>query len=161
MTFLIISLLLFTSACSGVAPRRSLGPADDIADQGGEASRAKIYRVGELEILVYRDREAMVKDLPEVPRLVDGLTFGNQRIKIYGYHDRENKRIYSVDDIPTLIHEFRHYLEPNWEHPAPQFTDVNANGSTAAQSFLKNMETPTRQNAAPLPKLGCLPACLR
>ena len=161
MPFLIISLLFFMSACSSVSPRRSLGPADDIADQGGEASGAKIYRVGELEILVYRDREAMVKDLPDLPRFVEGLRFGNQQIKIYGYHDRENKRIYSVDDIPTLIHEFRHYLEPNWEHPAPQFTDVKTNDSAAAQSSLESMEAPTRQNAAPLPRLGCLPACLK
>lgn len=161
MTFLIISLLFFMSACSSVPPRRSLGPADDIADQSGEASGPKIYRAGELEILVYREREAMVKDLPDLPRFVDGLRFGNQQIKIYGYHDRENKRIYSVDDLPTLIHEFKHYLEPNWEHPAPQFMDINANDSTAVQSSLKSMEAPTRQNAAPLPKLGCLPACLK
>jgi len=161
VSFLIISLLLFMSACSSVPSRRGPGPANDIADRSEDPSKPQIYRVGELEILVYKDRDEMVKHLPELPRLVDGLRFGNQQIKIYGYHDRDKKRIYSVDDIPTLIHEFRHYLEPNWEHPAPQFTDTKAGAPTAAPPPVRAVESPAKQDTVPLPRLGCLPACLR
>ncbi|MBI2540156.1 MAG: hypothetical protein HYW04_10260 [Deltaproteobacteria bacterium] len=138
-----------------------MAPANDVADKIGDESKPDVYRVGELEILVYRDREEMVKNLPDVPRMVDGLTFGNQRIKLYGYHDREKKRIYSVDDIPTLIHEFKHYLEPNWEHPAPQFTDTKAGAPTANPAPLRAVERPAKRDTVPLPRLGCLPACLR
>lgn len=150
------------SACSTAPSRRVPGPANDIADRSEEPLKPEIYRVGELEILVYKDREEMVKHLPELPRLVDGLRFGNQQIKLYGYHDRERKRIYSVDDIPTLIHELKHYLEPNWEHPAPQFTDTKAGAApTANPAPLRAVERPAKRDTVPLPRLGCLPACLR
>lgn len=158
---IIIILLVLLSACSSVPAGRSPGPANDVADKIGDASKPDVYRVGELEILVYKDREAMVRDLPEAPRLVDGLTFGNQRLKIYGYHDRDKKRIYSVDDIPTLLHEFKHYLEPQWEHPAPKFKEFEADGSSAAPSPPDSVEGPARRDSAPPPKLGCLPVCLR
>ncbi len=158
---IIIILLVLLSACSSVPARRSPGPANDVADEIGNASKPDVYRVGELEILIYRDREEMVKHLPELPRLVDGLRFGSQQIKLYGYHDREKKRIYSVDDIPTLIHEFKHYLEPGWEHPAPQFTDATPGAPAAGPSPLRSVESPAAQDKIPLPRLGCLPACLR
>lgn len=158
---IIVVLLALLSACAGVPAKRSPGPANDIADRLGDAAKPDVYRVGELEIRVYRDREEMVKDLPEVPRLVDGLRFGNQQIKLYGYHDRENKRIYSVDDIPTLIHEFKHYLEPKWEHAAPQFKDAQAGAPGAGPSTLRSTEGPAAPNRVRLPKLGCAPACLR
>ncbi len=161
MSLWIITVLLFMAACSSVPSRRVPGPANDIARRSEDPLKPEIYRVGELEILVYRDREEMVKNLPELPRLVDGLRLGSQQIKIYGYHDRDKKRIYSVDDIPTLIHEFKHYLEPDWEHPAPQFADGNAGAPTAAPSPVRAVESPAKRDAVPLPNLTCLPACLK
>jgi len=158
---IIIILLVLLSACASVPAKRTPGLANDIAAQIGDAARPDVYRLGELEVRIYRDRDEMVKDLPEVPRLVDGLRLGNQQIKLYGYHDREKKRIYSVDDIPTLIHEFKHYLEPKWDHDAPQFTDAKSEPPALRPSSRPPLETPTTRNRVPLPKLGCVPTCLK
>lgn len=163
MVFLVVSLsiLYFLSACSAVPSRRVVGPAKSRVEHGAGPSKHEAYRVGELEVLVYRDREAMVQDLPDVPRLVDGLRFGDKQVKIYGYHDREKKRIYSIEDIPTLIHEFKHYLEPKWEHPPPDLPNVKAGGALDYPPVLKTPESPARQEPMPLPRLACMPVCLR
>lgn len=125
-------------------------------------SGPEIYRVGELEVRVYKDRETMVPDLPDLPKLIDGLRVGSKQIKLYGYHDRPNKRIYTVDDIQTLIHEFRHYLEPEWEHPSPLTADAFVGESRDnAVSTMKGSSVSGKPEAVLLPKLSCLPTCLR
>ncbi len=160
MIFLLF--LSFLSACSSVAPRRMVGSGSSSAVLSEPSSRRDIYRVGELEVLVYKDREAMVQDLPELPKLIDGLRFGSKQIKLYGYHDRPNKRIYTVDDIQTLIHEFRHYLEPEWEHPSPLTADAFVGEPRDnAVSTMKGSSVSGKPEAVLLPKLSCLPTCLR
>lgn len=157
---IIIILLVLMSACSSVPARRSLGPANDVADKIGDVSKPDVYRVGELEILVYRDREAMVPELPDLPKLVDGLRIGSKQLKIYGYYDKAKKRIYTVNDIGTLIHELKHFLEPDWEHAAPALGDISADELQNAESTVRNpRESPPDQK--PLPKISCLPTCLR
>lgn len=74
------------------------------------------YRAGELEVLIYSDRAEMVRALPLSIQLLDGVSVGGQAVQINGYFDRANKRIYSIDSTEILIHEFRHYLEPEWKH---------------------------------------------
>jgi len=160
MMFLLF--LFFFSACSSVPPRKVVGSGPSSAILSEPSSRRDIYRVGELEVLVYKDREAMVQDLPELPKLIDGLRFGSKQIKLYGYHDRPNKRIYTVDDIQTLIHEFKHYLEPEWEHPSPLTADSFVGESRDnAVSTMKGSSVSGKPEAVLLPKLSCLPTCLR
>ena len=85
-----------------------------------------------------------------------------KQIKFYGYYDRPNKRIYTVDDIQTLIHEFRHFLEPEWEHPSPLTADALAGESRDnAVSTTKSSSVSGKPEAVLLPKLSCLPTCLR
>ena len=58
----------------------------------------------------------MVKDLPASVSWLDSARMGSVRIKLCGYFDREKNRMYAIDDARILLHEFKHYLEPNWEH---------------------------------------------
>ena len=76
----------------------------------------EIFQVGELEVRLYSTRQAMVQDLPESLRLVDNLRVTDHVIKVLGYFDREENVIYSTDDARVVIHEFRHYMEPDWRH---------------------------------------------
>ena len=78
--------------------------------------RVEVFHMGEVEVRLYSTREAMTKELPEVLQLVDNLRVTDKVIKVFGYYDRENKIIYSVNDARTVIHEFRHYMEPDWRH---------------------------------------------
>lgn len=75
-----------------------------------------IFQVGEIEVRLYANRQAMVEDLPDSLRLVDNLRVTGDVIKVLGYFDREKNVIYSIDDARVVIHEFRHYLEPEWRH---------------------------------------------
>ena len=160
MIFLLF--MFFLSACSSVAPRKIAGPGSGSAVLNEPSSIRDTYRVGELEVLVYKDREAMVQDLPDLPKLVDGFRFGSKQIKLYGYYDRPNKRIYTVDDIQTLMHEFRHYLEPEWEHASPLTAEAIAGESRDnAVSTTKGSSVSGKPAAVLLPKLSCLPTCLR
>ena len=78
--------------------------------------RVEIYQVGDVEVRLYSSREAMAKELPEVLQLADNLRVTDKVIKVFGYYDRENNVIYSVNDARTVVHEFRHHLEPDWKH---------------------------------------------
>ena len=78
--------------------------------------RVEIYQVGDVEVRLYSSREAMAKELPEVLQLADNLRVTDKVIKVFGYYDRENNVIYSVNDARTIVHEFRHHLEPDWKH---------------------------------------------
>jgi hypothetical protein len=78
----------------------------------------EIFRVGEIEVRLYQDRESMVRDLPPFFALLEATRVNNQQIKVNGFYDPEHKRIYSIDDAKVVIHEFKHYLEPAWRHGA-------------------------------------------
>jgi hypothetical protein len=99
-----ISLLL--SGCAAITERNR------VAGRGNP----EIFRVGEVEVRLYQDRETMVKDLPGFLALLEATRAGDQKIRINGYYDKQNKRIYSIDDARIVIHEFKHYLEPDWKH---------------------------------------------
>ncbi len=79
-------------------------------------SAVEVFYVGDVEVRLYSSRQAMVRELPEVMQLADNLRVTDKVIKVFGYYDREKKVIYSVDDARTVIHEFRHHLEPHWNH---------------------------------------------
>jgi len=79
-------------------------------------SQVEIFHVGDLEVRLYSTRQAMVQDLPETLRLMDNLRVTDNVIKVFGYFNREEKVIYSIDDARVVIHEFRHYMEPEWKH---------------------------------------------
>ncbi len=79
-------------------------------------SHVEIFHVGEVEVRLYSTRQAMVRDLPETLRLVDNLRVTDNVIKVFGYFNREENIIYSIDDARVVIHEFRHYMEPDWRH---------------------------------------------
>ena len=95
----ILLLALFVSACATAT--------------GGNP---EIFRVGELEVRLYQDRGEMVKNLPPIFALLEASMLSGKQITVSGYFDRENKRIYAINDARTVIHEFKHYLEPDWRH---------------------------------------------
>jgi hypothetical protein len=99
-----ISLMLSACAVTGEG-RRPVGRGNP-----------EIFRVGEIEVRLYQDRETMVKDLPAFLVLLEATRAGDKQIRINGYYDEQNKRIYSIDDARIVIHEFKHYLEPGWTH---------------------------------------------
>ncbi len=88
-------------------------------------SQVEIFHVGELEVRLYSTREAMVRDLPEFLRLVNNLRVMDNVSKVFGYFDREENVIYSIDDARVVIHEFRHYMEPEWKHESEEKTLPN------------------------------------
>jgi len=79
-------------------------------------SEPEVFRVGELEVRLYSDRERMVQSLPPIFTLLSATRVGNIQIQVSGYCDKENKRIYAINDAKTVLHEFKHYLEPEWRH---------------------------------------------
>ena len=99
-------LLLILSACSaGMAGSPSALRSD-----------VEIFRVGELEIRLYQNQDSMARELPASLALVDALRVGGKRLRVLGYYDNQNKRIYSINNARVLLHEIKHYLEPNWRH---------------------------------------------
>jgi len=93
------AICLLASACAAIAP-----------------SEPDVYRIGELEVRLYKDQGRMAQELPPVLSTVQALRVGGQPMKVLGYFDRQNKRIYSLDDVRVLLHELKHYLEPDWNH---------------------------------------------
>jgi len=79
-------------------------------------SDPEIFRVGELEVRLYQDREKMSRDLPPSIALAGALRVGAKQFEVLGYYDEQNKRIFSVNDARVLLHEIKHYLEPHWRH---------------------------------------------
>ena len=80
------------------------------------SSGPEIYRIGELEVRLYKNRETLAQELPPILSTLEALSVGDKQIKVLGYFDRQKKRIYSVDDPRVLLHELKHYLEPDWRH---------------------------------------------
>jgi hypothetical protein len=99
-------LLLFLNGCSsGMAVSSSALRSDP-----------EIFRVGDLEVRLYQDREKMSRDLPPSLAAASALRIGSRHLQVLGYYDEQNKRIFSVNDARVLLHEIKHYLEPQWRH---------------------------------------------
>ena len=105
-TIFVSLLLLILTSCSTGMVGSSSTPRGDPA----------IFRVGELEVRLYQDREIMARDLPPSLALAGAMRIGGKQLQILGYYDEHNKRIFSVNDARVLLHEIRHYLEPHWRH---------------------------------------------
>jgi len=80
------------------------------------SSKPEIYRIGDLEVRLYKDQESLAQQLPPILSAVQALSVGGRQVKVMGYFDRQNKRVYSLDDTRVLLHELKHYLEPDWKH---------------------------------------------
>lgn len=105
-TTLISSLLLMLNSCSA----SMVGPSSNLR------SNPEIIRVGDLEVRLYQDRDRMSRELPSSLAWTEALKIGSRQVKVLGYYDKENKRIFSIDDTRVLLHELKHYLEPHWRH---------------------------------------------
>ena len=105
LTFVALLLLILNACSAGMAGSPSALRSD-----------VEIFRVGELEIRLYQDQDSMARELPASLALVDALRIGGKRLRVLGYYDNQNKRIYSINDARVLLHEIKHYLEPNWRH---------------------------------------------
>jgi len=121
------------NACSATG---SLAPRSDV----------EIFKVGELEIRVYQDQDKMARELPEPLALFDALRIGSKRLRVMGYYDEKNKRIYSVNDTRVLLHEIKHYLEPQWRHEIAG--DYLRAMQPAVQSACVSCTAPGQQNSA-------------
>jgi hypothetical protein len=93
------ALCLLLNACAAAVP-----------------TQPEVYRLGDLEVKLYKNQESLTQQLPPVLSAVQALSVGGQQVKVLGYFDRQNKRIYSLDDTRVLLHELKHYLEPDWRH---------------------------------------------
>ena len=80
------------------------------------SSGPEIYRIGELEVRLYKNRETLAQELPPLLSTLEALRVGGKQVQVLGYFDRQKKRIYSIDDPRVLLHELKHYLEPDWRH---------------------------------------------
>ncbi len=96
---LLIAIGLIISGCALTAPP---GP--------------QVFRMGELEVRLYKDQAGLAQELPPVLAAIQALSVGGQQVQVLGYFDKQNKRIYSLDDTRVLLHELKHYFEPEWEH---------------------------------------------
>src|SRR3972149_12237571 len=103
LTFVVLLLLVLNACSAGMAGSSSAMRSD-----------VEIFRVGELEIRLYQDQDSMARELPASLALVDALRIGGKRLRVLGYYDNQNKRIYSINDARVLLHEIKHYLEPSW-----------------------------------------------
>jgi len=103
--FVSLLFLILTSCSTGMVGSSSTLRADP-----------EIFRVGELEVRLYQDREKMTRDLPPSLALPGAMRIGGKQLQILGYYDEQNKRIFSVNDARVLLHEIKHYLEPHWRH---------------------------------------------
>jgi len=99
------------------------------------SSGPEIYRIGELEVRLYKNRETLAQELPLILSTVEALSVGDKQIKVLGYFDRQKKRIYSIDDPRVLLHELKHYLEPDWRHDigCAQLTAPDERGGTSCR----------------------------
>jgi hypothetical protein len=93
------ALCLLLSACAAAVP-----------------TQPEVYQVGDLEVRLYKNQESLTQQLPPVLSAVQALSVGGQQVKVLGYFDRQNNRIYSLDDTRVLLHELKHFLEPDWRH---------------------------------------------
>jgi hypothetical protein len=79
-------------------------------------SSPEVYRIGEIEVRLYKNRETLAQELPPLLSTLEALRVSGKQVQVLGYFDRQKKRIYSIDDPRVLLHELKHYLEPDWRH---------------------------------------------
>jgi hypothetical protein len=108
-------------------------------------SEPDIFRVGEVEVRLYQDRAAMVRQLPPLFALLEATKVGNTKIQVSGYYDKQSKTIYAINDAKTVIHEFKHYLEPEWKHGVEPARSVNVLTPSATQSIPIHVPAPITQ----------------
>lgn len=100
MRFICLALLsLFLGSCAAVT-----------------RDNPEVYRVGDLEVRLYQDQDKLARDLPVLLTLINATKIGDRQLRILGYYDKQKRRIYAIDDARIVIHEFKHYLEPDWRH---------------------------------------------
>src|SRR3989304_5050213 len=122
------------------------------------SSGPEIYRIGELEVRLYKNRETLAQDLPPVLSTLEALRVGGNQVQVLGYFDRQKKRIYSIDDPRVLLNELKHYLEPDWRHdiewarPTPPHEQAGSPcGQRAlAESARANPQSVDRSTAPPM-----------
>ena len=114
------------------------------------SSGPEIYRIGDLEVRLYKNRETLAQELPPLLSTLEALRVGGNQVQVLGYFDRQKKRIYSIDDPRVLLHELKHYLEPDWRHDIecarPTAPDEEA-GSPCGQPALAESARGTPQSA--------------
>ena len=115
------------------------------------SSKPEIYRIGELEVRLFKDRESLTQQLPPILSAVQAMSVGGAQVKVMGYFDRQNKRIYSLDDTRVLLHELKHYLDPDWKHNIGCVAPEKDAGSRAKQSLTEAARaTLTASNYSPI-----------
>jgi hypothetical protein len=67
-------------------------------------------------VRLYQDQDKLARDLPVLLTLINATKIGDRQLRILGYYDKQKRRIYAIDDARIVIHEFKHYLEPDWRH---------------------------------------------
>lgn len=94
----------------------------------------------------------MVRSLPPIFAALAATRVGRNQIQVSGYYDKENKRIYTIDDARTVIHEFKHYLEPDWRHGLEEIPadKVQQSPSDAKSSFVQVMPANSAGRSDPL-----------
>jgi len=113
------------------------------------SSAPEIYRIGELEVRLYKNRDNLAQELPPLLSTLEALRVGGKQVQILGYFDRQKKRIYSIDDPRVLLHELKHYLEPEWRHEVAcaQLTALDDHaGSSCGQRTLAEAVRATAPN---------------
>lgn len=113
------------------------------------SSGPEVYRIGEIEVRLYKNRETLAQELPPLLSTLEALRVGGKQVQVLGYFDRQKKRIYSIDDPRVLLHELKHYLEPDWRHDIecarPTVPDEQA-GSPCEQRALAESTRATPQS---------------
>jgi hypothetical protein len=107
----------------------------------------EIFQIGEVEVRLYQDRDKMARELPPFFGLLEATRVANQQIRVRGFYDPQNKRIYSIDDARVVIHEFKHYLEPGWRHE-PQTPQMEIRPPKMAQAKIDPVSSPALMLAA-------------
>lgn len=77
--------------------------------------------VAGVEVRVYSSYADLLRGLPPlVAAFFDTISriYGRQW-RLGGYYDQDKKIIHVLDNPASLVHEFKHHLEPSWVHGFP------------------------------------------
>ena len=112
-----------------------------------DRSQPEIFRVGEVEVRLYQERAAMVRQLPPLFALMEATKVGDTGIQVSGYYDKQSKTIYAINDARTVIHEFKHYLEPEWKHAVTPGRSEKVSMPSTATSIPIHLPAPVTQTS--------------
>lgn len=76
----------------------------------------RAYKIADMEIRIYPNSEVLAQHLPPNPFLVAMSSI--KGFSLEGYVERDRKIIHAVDNVGAVLHEVKHYLEPEWGHSA-------------------------------------------